>query len=111
MVISECLLAEPIITAPVAVVIDIVICTYNRAMHLDEVLYALSAQRVERGVTWSVLVVDNGSTDSTEEVVEAHRLRQLLPGLRRVTENQQGLHACSAARRIGNQSALDCLRR
>jgi glycosyltransferase involved in cell wall biosynthesis len=65
-------------TAPIAN-IDIVVCTYNRAANLDEVLSALSAQRVGSDVIWSVLVVDNASTDATAEVVEAHRLRHLLP--------------------------------
>jgi hypothetical protein len=39
-------------TAPI-VNIDIVICTYNRAANLDEVLSALSAQRVGSDVIWS----------------------------------------------------------
>ena len=77
--------------ASTPVAIDFVICTYNRAAGLDRVLSALSAQRVAAGVTWSVLVVDNGSTDSTADVVEAHRSRALLPGLRRITESVQGL--------------------
>src|SRR5215469_1114012 len=84
-------------TAPI-VNIDIVICTYNRAANLDEVLSALSAQRVGSDVIWSVLVVDNASSDATAEVVEAHRLCHLLPGLRRVVESEQGL---TPARRRG----------
>jgi glucosyl-dolichyl phosphate glucuronosyltransferase len=70
--------------------IDVVICTYNRAANLDEVLSALSRQSAD-GVNWSVLVVDNASTDPTAEIVEAHRSRRVLPGLRRVMEQQQGL--------------------
>jgi glucosyl-dolichyl phosphate glucuronosyltransferase len=49
-------------------------------------------------VVWSVLVIDNASTDSTADVVDAHRSRQLLPGLRRVREDEQGL---TPARRRG----------
>ena len=86
-------------TAPI-VNIDIVICTYNRAANLDEVLSALSAQRVGSDVIWSVLVVDNASTDATAEVVEAHRFHRLLPSLRRVVESEQGL---TPARRRGVQ--------
>lgn len=82
--------------------IDIAVCTYNRAANLDEVLSALSAQRVRRDVIWSVLVVDNGSTDATADVVEAYRLRHLLPGLRRVVESEQGL---TPARRRGVQES------
>src|SRR5215471_4233861 len=66
-----------------AVAIDVVICTYNRAANLHEALSVLAAQRASGDVIWSVLVVDNGSTDSTEDVVEAHRSRRLLPARRR----------------------------
>jgi glycosyltransferase involved in cell wall biosynthesis len=78
--------------------IDVVICTYNRAAGLDAVLSALSQQFPAVDVAWSVLVVDNASTDATADVVDAHRSRQLLPGLRRVRENEQGL---TPARRRG----------
>jgi glycosyltransferase involved in cell wall biosynthesis len=89
---------NPLTTAPATVAIDVVICTYNRAVSLDGVLSGLSRQRPLADVTWSVLVVDNASTDSTAEVVDAQRSRQLLPGLRRVQENEQGL---TPARRRG----------
>ncbi len=82
---------------PDEVAIDIVICTYNRAANLDQVLFALSAQRAS-AVVWSVTVIDNASTDPTVHVVDAHRSRQLLPGLRRVQEDEQGL---TPARRRG----------
>jgi len=78
--------------------IDVIICTYNRAAGLDAVLLTLSRQSPAADVAWSVLVIDNASTDSTAEVVDAHRSRQLLPGLRRVRENEQGL---TPARRRG----------
>ena len=82
------------------VAIDVVICTYNRADGLDAVLSALSRQRPAADVTWSVLVVDNASTDSTAAVVDSYRSRHLLPGLRRVPEYEQGL---TPARRRGVQ--------
>jgi glucosyl-dolichyl phosphate glucuronosyltransferase len=82
--------------------IDVVICTYNRAANLDAVLSALSAQRIDCGVVWSVLVVDNASTDRTVDVVEAHRSRRLLPGLRLVREDELGL---TPARRRGVREA------
>src|SRR5215472_2650727 len=78
--------------------IDVVICTYNRAASLDAVLSALSLQCPTVDIDWSVLVIDNASTDFTADVVEAHRSRRLLPGLRRVREDEQGL---TPARRRG----------
>jgi glycosyltransferase involved in cell wall biosynthesis len=95
---AACLVTESILEASGSVNIDVVICTYNRAANLDNTLSALGAQRVSGYVIWSVLVVDNGSTDSTADVVEAHRLRHLLPGLRRVVESEKGL---TPARRRG----------
>jgi glycosyltransferase involved in cell wall biosynthesis len=83
---------------PATVAIDVVICTYNRAAGLDAALSALSQQCPTADVAWTVLVIDNRSTDSTADIVDAHRSRQLLPGLRRVRENEQGL---TPARRRG----------
>ncbi|WP_217921325.1 glycosyltransferase [Miltoncostaea oceani] len=71
--------------------IDIVICTYNRATVLAEVLDALAVQRVPPGMTWSVVVVDNNSTDATAELVQRHVAAGAIPGLRRVVEHTQGL--------------------
>jgi glycosyltransferase involved in cell wall biosynthesis len=82
--------------APVS--IDVVICTYNHAASLDAVLSTLSRQSPAVDVAWSVLVIDNASTDSTADVVDSHRSRRLLPGLRRVREDEQGL---TPARRRG----------
>jgi glycosyltransferase involved in cell wall biosynthesis len=78
--------------------IDVVICTYNRAPLLDRVLAALARQQNAEGVAWSVLVVDNNSTDGTAAVVEAHAGVGGVPGLRIVREPEQGL---TRARRRG----------
>ena len=51
-------------TALSPLAIDIVICTYNRASCLDAVLATLALQTCNDGVRWSVLVVDNASTDT-----------------------------------------------
>jgi glycosyltransferase involved in cell wall biosynthesis len=71
--------------------IDIVICTYNRATSLDAMLTILAQQSCGDRIAWRVLVVDNASTDATADVVNAHRAKGLLPGLRRIFEPQQGL--------------------
>ena len=80
-------------TALPPLAIDIVICTYNRASCLDAVLTTLAAQTCNDGVRWSVLVVDNASTDTTAEIVAAHRAKGLLPELRYVFEPMLGLTA------------------
>ena len=78
--------------------IDLVICTYNNSAELDKTLTTLSNLRSENEndfpvtLDWSVLVVDNNSTDSTRAVVKRHVEVGRLPGLRRVHEPEQGLH-------------------
>jgi glycosyltransferase involved in cell wall biosynthesis len=70
--------------------LDVVICTYNNAAGLDRTLGALGRSRPADG-RWSVLVVDNNSTDDTAQVVERHRASGALPSLSRVEEHRQGL--------------------
>lgn len=81
--------------------IEIIICTYNRAEALDATLTCLARQEL-RGRTWSVLVVDNASTDGTAAKVSAHIERGELPGLRCIYESKPGL---TAARQRGVQEA------
>ena len=71
--------------------IDIVICTYDNAQLLDGALGAIAGQKVPSGAAWSVLVVDNNSTDDTPGVVDRHRREGRIPGLARVEEPVQGL--------------------
>ena len=78
-------------SAGVLPTIDVVVCTYNNAAMLDEVLTALGRQRsVERG-RWGCLVVDNNCPDSTPAIVEKHERMGLIPNLRRIPEVEQGL--------------------
>jgi glycosyltransferase involved in cell wall biosynthesis len=74
--------------APIS--LDVVVCTYNNAASLDVVLGALAAQRVEPGVDWRILVVNNNSTDETEEVVVRHAREMPMP-LTMLREPEQGL--------------------
>lgn len=53
--------------------VSIAICTYNRAGLLDETLARIATQRIPDGVSWEVLVIDNGSTDATSRVIDRHR--------------------------------------
>jgi glycosyltransferase involved in cell wall biosynthesis len=78
--------------------LSVVICTYNGADRLPAVFTALKAQRTPPGVSWDVVVVDNGSTDETQGIVAAAIEEGGLPSLRYVTEADPGL---TAARRRG----------
>ncbi len=51
---------------------SVVITTFNRADQLRQALEALRAQRCD-GLTFEVIAVDNGSTDSTRAIIESFR--------------------------------------
>jgi len=69
--------------------VDVLICTWNRARHLAETLTSLAAMEVPETVRWSVVVIDNNSTDDTREVVHNAALTFPTP-LRYVFEPRQG---------------------
>lgn len=81
--------------------LSIVICTYNRAQMLDDVLQGLQTLKPVPDMSFEVIVVDNNSTDSTRHVVERWQLQGNLP-LRYLKEKQQGL---SRARNMGINAA------
>ncbi|WP_185983290.1 glycosyltransferase [Aureimonas mangrovi] len=68
--------------------ITLVMCTRNRAEQLRRVLDSAAAMRVPEGLAWEFVLVDNGSTDHTREVVESYADR--LP-IRWVSEPVAGL--------------------
>ncbi len=74
--------------------ISVIICTRNRASQLSELLTSMCGL-AHPGVDWECIVVDNGSTDNTAEVVES--FEGLLP-IRRVMEPAAGV---SNARNAG----------
>ena len=83
--------------------LEVVICTYNNALMLDQALSALARQHAVPDGSWSCLVVDNNCTDETQEVIEQHRAAARIPGLRSVREPTQGL---TPARLRGVRSSL-----
>lgn len=68
--------------------VTVILCTYNRASMLVGCLESLRAQSAPKE-HFSVLVIDNNSTDDTQRVVASYANR--LPGLRVVFEPVQGL--------------------
>ena len=69
--------------------VSIIIVTRNRAEDLRQTLAAMSGIRVPDGLTAELLVVDNGSTDQTAEVVGSARMDKV--GVRYVCEGMPGL--------------------
>jgi glucosyl-dolichyl phosphate glucuronosyltransferase len=76
--------------------ITVAICTWNRAQLLRHTLEQMaSALRVPSGLAWELIIVNNGCTDETDEVIDSFRTR--IP-VRRVLEPETGLsHARNAA--------------
>lgn len=79
--------------------LTVIMCTRNRAEQLRRVLESAVAMRVPEGLAWEFLLVDNGSTDHTAEVVQSFDGR--LP-IRRIVEPTPGL---SNARNAGVAAA------
>jgi glycosyltransferase involved in cell wall biosynthesis len=69
--------------------VSIIICTRNRADSLRETLESVGRVRVPEDMPAELLVVDNGSTDHTKEVVEQADLHNM--PVRYVFEPQKGL--------------------
>ena len=75
--------------------LTIAICTYNRAHILPEALTSLLQQTVPPE-DYSILIIDNNSTDHTQELVES--FKDKFTDIRIVLENNQGLsHARNRA--------------
>ena len=76
--------------------LSLVIATYNRAEQLMVTLGSVAMQSAEPA-TWECIVVDNNSTDDTQQRVEAFALEHKKVNIRYVFEQKQGLsHARNA---------------
>lgn len=51
----------------------------------------IEKQCVDAAITWSTLVIDNNSTDETQQLVQTYIQSRRIPGLQYVLEKQQGL--------------------
>jgi len=75
--------------------VSVVICTWNRAKILAAAIEEMAKLRIPAGTEWELLVVNNNSTDDTDEVIA--RCAPHLP-IRRLFEPKQGLsHARNCA--------------
>lgn len=80
---------------------SVIVCTYQRAESLRETLEALQAQEIALGRAVEFIVVDNNSSDHTQQIIKESQREQ--PLLRYEHESEQGLsharnHGISAAR-------------
>jgi glycosyltransferase involved in cell wall biosynthesis len=81
-----------------APVVSVVIPALNAAHTLDDQLEALAGQEFDE--PWELIVVDNGSTDATADIVR--RRAERLPALRLVNCNRRGINC---ARNAGVEAA------
>jgi glycosyltransferase involved in cell wall biosynthesis len=69
--------------------VSVVLCTYNRSDSLAKALRSVAVSDLPESVPWEVLVVDNNSTDKTEDVVK--EFCEAYPGrFRYLFEGRQG---------------------
>lgn len=69
--------------------VSIILCSYNRADHLEETLQSLRRVFVPEDWTIELLLVDNASTDATPEVMRAFTHPQM--NVRVLREEKQGV--------------------
>jgi glycosyltransferase involved in cell wall biosynthesis len=55
--------------------VTIVVCSYNRCEHLRTLLKSVTELAMPDGLSWEILIVDNGSTDATAAIVKEFSTR------------------------------------
>lgn len=70
-------------------IVSIVIATYNKPDILANCLNSLMTQQAISLDEYEIIVVDNASTDNTQEII--HSFMQQMPNMRFVVEKQRGL--------------------
>lgn len=50
--------------------VSVIIPTYNRAEYLEEAIKSVLGQKIEKGQTIEVIVVDDGSNDNTDQIIK-----------------------------------------
>ena len=78
--------------------LTVLVCTHNNAGMLDAALESVAAQVLPDTARWEALVVDNASTDATQDVIGRWAASDRIPLIRRVNEPRLGI---SHARRRG----------
>lgn len=71
--------------------LSVAICTYNGAERLPRVLERLQSQINTENISWEIIIVDNNSSDRTQEVVETYQKNWLRPYcIHYIFEGKQG---------------------
>jgi len=70
--------------------LSIILCTFNRAYNLKECIEHVAMQQDMGGVGWELLIVNNNSTDCTEEIVRELIGKHTI-NISYVLESEQGL--------------------
>jgi len=81
--------------------LSVAICTRNRSALLDQAISSLAKTKTPLS-HFEILIVNNGSSDNTEQVIE--RWQKQLPNLRSVIENEAGL-SCARNRALKEAAA------
>jgi lipopolysaccharide transport system ATP-binding protein len=72
---------EPTASPPPCRRLTVVVCTWNRASLLRQTLEGMTALSIPPGIEWELLVVNNNSTDATEDVIRSFQDRLPIRGL------------------------------
>lgn len=70
--------------------LSIIICTYNRAQYINNALKSLKNQTLNEKL-YEIIVVNNNSTDHTEQVVKDFQKEHKILNFKYVIESNQGL--------------------
>jgi glycosyltransferase involved in cell wall biosynthesis len=69
--------------------VTVILCTYNRCHSLAEALESIAASVMPTDISWEVLIVDNNSSDQTQEVAQEY-CRRYQGTFRYLFEPRQG---------------------
>lgn len=58
-----------ILKPPYTAIVSVIVCTYNRAMHLDKCINSVLQQSIKE---WELIIADDGSSDNTFEIVNKY---------------------------------------
>lgn len=50
--------------------ISVIVCCYNSSWVIEETLHHLFSQKIDNNIPWEIILVNNASTDTTNDIVE-----------------------------------------